>query len=100
MGEPDEHRRTFAPERFRTAFLRLLREDLNFLLTNRIPRRYATLFVGWLSRIESPLLTSILLWIWRMFAGDLHLEEAKQTQFRSVRECFTRELRPGARPIL
>ena len=24
-------------------------EDLNFLVTNRIPRRYATLLMGWLS---------------------------------------------------
>ena len=30
-------------------------ERLNFLLTNRIPRRYATLFMGWFSRIEQPL---------------------------------------------
>src|SRR5258708_18079505 len=27
-------------------------EDINFLLTNRIPRRLLTQFVGWLSRIE------------------------------------------------
>ena len=26
-------------------------EDLNFLLTNRIPRRLATRFMGWFSRI-------------------------------------------------
>ncbi len=30
-------------------------EDINFLLTNRIPRRWLTLFVGWLSKIEHPL---------------------------------------------
>jgi phosphatidylserine decarboxylase len=30
-------------------------EDVNFLLTNRIPRRLATQFIGWFSRIEQPL---------------------------------------------
>ena len=29
-------------------------EDLNFLLTNRIPRRLVTRLVGWLSKIEQP----------------------------------------------
>src|SRR5664279_263367 len=29
-------------------------EDLNFLLTNRIPRRLSMHFMGWLSRIEQP----------------------------------------------
>ena len=28
-------------------------EELNFLLTNRIPRRLATRFMGWFSRIEA-----------------------------------------------
>ena len=32
-------------------------EDINFLLTNRIPRRWLTLFVGWLSKIEHPLVS-------------------------------------------
>jgi phosphatidylserine decarboxylase len=36
---------------------------------------------------------------WQVFAGDLRLHEAKKTSFRSVRECFTRELRDGARPV-
>ena len=31
-------------------------EDLNFLLTNRLPRRLATRFVGWFSKIEQPLI--------------------------------------------
>ena len=29
-------------------------EDINFLLTNRIPRRLATRFIGWFSQIEQP----------------------------------------------
>jgi len=34
-------------------------EDLNFLLTNRLPRRWLTLFTGWLSRIEQPLVRDL-----------------------------------------
>jgi hypothetical protein len=33
----------------------LHQEDINFLLTNRIPRRLATRWIGWLSKIENPL---------------------------------------------
>jgi phosphatidylserine decarboxylase len=76
-----------------------LQEDLNFLLTNRIPRRQATLLMGWFSRLESPLLARFSIAVWRLFADDLRLEEAKRTDFRSLHECFVRELRPGARPI-
>ena len=32
----------------------LHQEDINFLLTNRIPRRLATKWMGWFSKIESP----------------------------------------------
>ena len=35
----------------------LLHDDLNFLLTNRIPRIALTHAMGWFSRIRSPLLT-------------------------------------------
>lgn len=76
----------------------LLREDLNFLLTNRIPRIAATRFMGWFSRIESPLLTRASLAIWRIFA-PLDLSEAEPRAYRSLRECFIRELKPGLRPI-
>ena len=73
-------------------------EDLNFLLTNRIPRRLLTQFVGWLSRIEQPWVTRSCIALWRLFS-DLDLSEAKETRFKSVHDCFTRELRDGARPI-
>jgi hypothetical protein len=33
----------------------LLQEDLNFLLTNRVPRIALTRFMGWFSQIRSPL---------------------------------------------
>ena len=40
----------------RSEFAKVLQhEDINFLLTNRIPRRFATRFLGWFSRIENPL---------------------------------------------
>lgn len=77
----------------------LLQEDLNFLLTNRIPRRYATLFMGWFSRIRSRRLTRLSLAVWRLFADDLRLDEAKSQDFVSLRDCFVRELRDGARPV-
>ncbi len=73
-------------------------ETLNFLLTNRIPRRLATQFMGWFSRIERPLVRDASIALWRMFSG-LDLSEAKTTKFKSMRDCFTRELKEGARPI-
>lgn len=76
----------------------LLQEDLNFLLTNRIPRILLTHFMGWYSRIRSPWLTRISIRIWRLFT-DLNLDDARQQRFGSLRECFIRELKPGARPI-
>jgi phosphatidylserine decarboxylase len=83
----------------RSAILNFLQqEDLNFLLTNRIPRRLATRFMGWFSRIEQPLVRDLSIGVWRFFSG-LDLSEAKKTQFRSMHDCFIRELKDGARPI-
>ena len=73
-------------------------EDLNFLLTNRIPRHAATLAMGRISRIRSRAFTRMAIWVWRRFT-DLDLSEAAHTQFHSIHECFTRALKPGARPI-
>jgi len=72
-------------------------EDLNFLLTNRIPRAALTRFMGWFSRIENPIVRDASIACWRMFS-DLDLREAKKTEFSSLHECFTRELKPGLRP--
>jgi phosphatidylserine decarboxylase len=77
----------------------LLQEDVNFLLTNRIPRRYATIFMGWFSRIENRVVSKLSIATFRMFADDMKLDEAKQRRFRSLHELFIRELRDGARPI-
>ena len=74
------------------------REDLNFLLTNRIPRRWLTLFVGRLSRIEHPWVCAAGIRLWSLFA-DLDFSDAKLKRFKSLRECFTRELKAGARPL-
>jgi phosphatidylserine decarboxylase len=74
-------------------------EAINFLLTNRIPRRLATQFIGWFSRIEQPLIRDLSIGAWTLFAGGLDLHDAKKTQFRSLHDCFIRELKVGARPI-
>ena len=76
----------------------LLNEDLNFLVTNRLPRVALTRLFGRLSRIRSPRLTRACLRAWGLFT-DLDLSDAKATTFASLHECFTRELRPGARPF-
>jgi phosphatidylserine decarboxylase len=73
-------------------------EDVNFLLTNRIPRRLATQFMGWFSRIEQPLVRDLSIAVWRLFS-DLDLREAKKTRFESLHDCFVRELKHDARPI-
>ena len=59
----------------------LEQESLNFLLTNRIPRRSITRFMGWFSKIEQPLVRAVSIAIWRLFS-DLDLSDAKRTQFR------------------
>jgi len=73
-------------------------ENLNFLLTNRVPRRALTLLVGRLSRWEQPLLSRALIAVWRLFT-ELDLSEARATRFRSLHECFTRQLKEGAREV-
>ena len=73
-------------------------EGLNFLLTNRIPRAALTRFMGWFSKIENPYVRDASIACWRLFS-DLDLSEAKKTEFRSLHDCFTRELKPGLRPV-
>jgi len=75
------------------------KEQLNFLITNRIPRRWLTQFMGWYSAIENPALTKVSIAIWKLFAEDLKLEDAKEQQFSSLQACFTRELKDGLRPV-
>jgi phosphatidylserine decarboxylase len=75
-----------------------IQEDINFLLTNRIPRQLANRFIGWFSRIENPLLTRASIGVWGLFA-DLDLSESTTQRFASLHECFTRQLKSGARTI-
>jgi phosphatidylserine decarboxylase len=74
-------------------------ERINFLVTNRLPRRAATLLMGRLSRVENRLVCGLSLGIWRLFGGDFRLDEAAETRFKSLHDCFTRALKPGARAI-
>jgi phosphatidylserine decarboxylase len=73
-------------------------ERLNFALTNRIPRRLMTTFIGWFSKIEQPLVRDLSISLWRLFC-DVDLSDAKKQRFTSLRDCFIRELKDGARPI-
>ena len=81
----------------RSALMRvLMQEDLNFLLTNRLPRRLATKAIGRIARVEHPLVAQPALAAWRFFAG-VDMRDSAGTRFRSLRDGFTRALRPGAR---
>jgi phosphatidylserine decarboxylase len=44
-------------------------------------------------------LTRLAIAAWQLFDGDLDLEEAETQQYNSLRECFIRKLKPGARSI-
>ena len=62
----------------RSAIATIVRqEDINFLLTNRIPRRLATRFFGWFSQLENPLVRDLSIGVWRLFA-DLDLTDARE----------------------
>jgi phosphatidylserine decarboxylase len=74
-------------------------EDLNFILTNRIPRRLATRLAGWFCEIEQPLVRDASIGVWKLFAGDPQLHEARKSTFDSLHDCFIRELKDGARPV-
>lgn len=75
-----------------------MHEDVNFLLTNRVPRIALTRAMGYFSRIRSPWLCRASIAVWRVFT-DLDLSDAAPVRYRSLHECFTRELVPGARPF-
>jgi phosphatidylserine decarboxylase len=75
-----------------------LLDEINFAVSNRIPRQLATRAFGWFSGIENPVVAQAAIAVWRMFA-DLRLGEAKERRFKSLNACFTRALKDGARPI-
>ena len=76
----------------------LQQEDLNFLLTNRVPRAALTHFMGWFSQIRQPWVRDASIAGWKLFA-ELDLSDAKKQQFDSLHDCFIRELKPGARSV-
>jgi len=75
-----------------------LQEDLNFLLTNRVPRALLTRFMGWFSRIRHPWVCAASIAAWRLMT-DLDLSDARKQRFDSLHDCFTRELVDGARVV-
>jgi phosphatidylserine decarboxylase len=77
----------------------LQHEGTNFWLTNRIPRYALTRFMGWFSRIEHPWVARLSIAVWRFFADNLRLDEAKKASFTSLHDCFIRELKDGVRPV-
>ncbi len=73
-------------------------EDVNFLLTNRIPRQALTRFMGWFSKVEAAPVRAVSIAAWQLFC-DVDLADAAPRRYRSLHEAFIRELRPGARRI-
>jgi phosphatidylserine decarboxylase len=83
----------------RSAIARLTEwEGLNFALTNRVPRRALTRFMGWFSKIEQPVVRNLSIATWKLFC-DVDLSDAAKDEFRSLHDCFIRELKAGARPL-
>jgi phosphatidylserine decarboxylase len=74
----------------------VMHEDVNFLLTNRVPRILLTRWMSRLSKIEHPWFAAACIRTWKLFT-DLDLSEAEPRRYRSLHACFTRALKPGAR---
>ncbi|TZG27529.1 archaetidylserine decarboxylase [Sphingomonas montanisoli] len=74
----------------------LLQEDVNFLLTNRLPRRALTTAMGRLAKVETPIVAQPMMRAWRFFSGA-DLSEAAEPSYKSLRDAFVRALKPGAR---
>jgi len=72
--------------------------QLNFWVTNRIPRRWFTLAMGRLSKVRHPWIAKPCIALWQRFS-DLDLSEAREQQFASIHACFVRQLKPGLRPF-
>lgn len=76
-----------------------LGDRVNFVLTNCLPRRWLTLAMGRFSKVRSRALARFSIGTWKLFVDDLRLEEAEKSEFESLQDCFTRRLKPGARPV-
>lgn len=73
--------------------------SLGFYLTNYIPRNFMTYLIGKLSFSKNPLIVRGLLFLFRIFSGDLNLYESKEKSFKTFHEYFIRELKEELRPI-
>lgn len=76
----------------------LQNEDINFLLTNRIPRLAFTRFMGWFGKIENPVIAHVSIALWRFFC-DVDLTDSLEADFPSLHAAFVRRLRPGSRSV-
>ncbi len=74
-------------------------ERLNFLLTNRLPRRIFTMMFGGFSKLTCPFISVPSIALWQL-CSDLDLSEAKRSRFASLHDCFIRELKPDLRPVV
>lgn len=54
--------------------------------------------MGWWSQIKNPWIRDASIAVWKLFS-DLDLSDAKKSTFDSMHDCFTRELKPGARTV-
>ena len=64
-----------------------------------MPRIALTHFMGKFSKIRNPIVSKASIGMWKLFT-DLDLSDARTRKFRSMHDCFTRELLlPGARPV-
>jgi phosphatidylserine decarboxylase len=72
-------------------------DEINFWLTN-CARGLLTRWIAWFSRLEHPLVRDASIATWTFFA-DLDLNDARETAFKSMHACFTRQLKDGARPV-
>ncbi len=52
-----------------------------------------------MGRIESDRFVGVALWVWKLFAPELELSEAKPAHFGTPPDVFVRKLAPGARPV-
>ena len=84
----------------RSGALRIFQqEDINFLLTNRIPRLALTRFMGWFSKVENPFVRRVSIALWRFFC-DVDLTESSDAEFSSLHAAFIRRLKPDARSVV
>ena len=74
-----------------------LQEDLNFLLTNRIPRQLATQFMGWFSKIDNPIVRDLSIGVWRLFA-DPNLDEAAKSRVHQPARLLHPRAQAGRAP--